>query len=162
MESCPCGNDKPYSECCQPLIEGERVADTAEALMRSRYTAHAKKAFDYIFDTTYPANREESDRQGTAAWSRKLDWQRLEVCRVEQGGPEDTTGTVEFIARYRKNGKAFDHREIAEFVREDNRWYFKDGQPPPAVQSIRQGPKTGRNDPCPCDSGKKFKKCCGK
>ena len=79
MEPCPCGSQKDYTECCQPLITGEQPADTAEALMRSRYTAHAKKAFDYIFETTYPDSRQASDRQGTAAWSRKLDWQRLEI-----------------------------------------------------------------------------------
>ncbi|WP_246804675.1 YchJ family protein [Desulfosarcina cetonica] len=129
--------------------------------MRSRYTAHAKKAFDYIFNTTYPGSRQEDDRKSTAAWSRKLDWQRLEIRKVEAGGTDDTTGTVEFLARYRKDGKAFDHHELAEFVKEEDRWYFKDGQPPAPVQVIRQGAKIGRNDPCPCGSGKKYKKCCG-
>jgi SEC-C motif domain protein len=162
MEPCPCGSEKAYADCCQPLISGERTAETAEALMRSRYAAHAKQAFDYIFDTTYPGNRQEDDRKGTAAWSRKLDWQRLEIRNVVAGGPDDTTGTVEFVARYRKNEKAFDHHELAEFVKEDGRWYFKDGQPPAPVQVVRQGPKVGRNDPCPCGSGKKYKKCCGR
>lgn len=69
MELCPCGSEKNYSDCCEPLIKGERVADTAEALMRSRYTAHAKKEFDYIFETTLPSNRQDADRKGTAAWS---------------------------------------------------------------------------------------------
>jgi SEC-C motif-containing protein len=161
MELCPCGSEKDYNACCQPLIKGERAAETAEALMRSRYTAHAKKEYDYIFDTTQPAKRQDSDRKETAAWSKKLDWQSLEIRNVAQGGPDDSSGTVEFVARYRKNGTAFDHHEIAEFVREDDRWYFKDGQPPQPVQAVRQGPKIGRNDPCPCGSGKKFKKCCG-
>lgn len=161
MELCPCGSEKEYTDCCQPLIQGERIAETAEALMRSRYSAHAKKAFGYIFDTTLPDKRKEGDRKETAAWSKKLDWQHLEVRQSAQGGPDDSTGTVEFVARYRKNGKAFDHHEIAEFVREGDRWYFKDGQPPQSVQAVRQGPKIGRNDPCSCGSGKKFKKCCG-
>ena len=162
MDLCPCGSEKAYTDCCQPLIDGETHAETAEALMRSRYSAHAKKAFDYIYDTTLPASREEDDRKGTAAWSRKLDWQRLEVRQVDAGGPDDDKGTVEFVARYRKNSKPFDHHEIAEFVRDDGRWYFKDGTPPPPMQTIRKGPKIGRNDPCTCGSGKKYKKCCGK
>ncbi len=161
MELCPCGSEKAYAACCKPLINGDRVADTAEALMRARYSAHAKKAFDYIFETTHPANRQDADRKGTAAWSRKLDWQRLVVRNIENGGPDDAVGKVEFVARYRKDSQAFDHHEIAEFVREDGRWYFKDGQAPQPVQSVRQGPKIGRNDPCPCASGKKYKKCCG-
>jgi len=162
MDLCPCGSEKEYAKCCQPLISGEQSAETAEALMRSRYSAHAKKAFDYIFDTTWPGNRQEEDREGTAAWSRKLDWQRLEVRNVEAGGVDDEKGMVEFVARYRKNAKAFDHHEIAEFVRQDGRWYFKDGHAPQQVQAVRQGPKVGRNDPCPCGSGKKYKKCCGR
>ena len=162
MDLCPCGSEKAYEECCQPLISGERQAETAEALMRSRYTAHAKKEFDYIFDTTHPDSRDENDRKGTAAWSRKLEWQWLKIQDVANGGPDDDTGTVEFIARYRKNGKAFDHHELAEFIKADDRWYFKDGQPPATEQVVRQGPKVGRNDPCPCGSGKKYKKCCGR
>jgi SEC-C motif domain protein len=161
MKRCPCGSEKDYSDCCQPLIMGERTAETAEALMRSRYTAHAKRQYDYIFETTHPDHRQESERKGTAAWSKKLDWQWMKVRRIEQGGPDDSTGTVAFVARYRKDGRAFEHNEIAEFVRMDGRWYFKDGQAPPAEQVIRQNPKIGRNDPCTCGSGKKYKKCCG-
>lgn len=162
MEPCPCGSQKDYADCCQPLIRGERIAETAEALMRSRYTAHAKKEFDYIFNTTHADSHREEDRKSTAAWSRKLDWQRLEIREVDKGGPEDATGSVEFVARFRKGGKAFDHHEVAEFVREEGRWYFKDGQPPSPAQVVRQGPKVGRNDPCTCGSGKKYKKCCGR
>ncbi len=162
MQECPCGSGIAFADCCQPLIEGQKVAETAEALMRSRYTAHATKAFDYIFETTLPESREEDDRKGTEAWSKRLEWQSLSIRNVEKGKVEDESGLVEFLARYRKNGKAFDHHEIAEFVRRDGKWYFKDGQPPQPVQVIREGPKVGRNDPCPCGSGKKYKKCCGK
>lgn len=162
MELCPCGSEKAYDDCCQPLINGDRSADTAEALMRSRYTAHAKKEFDHIFETTHPSNRQDTDRKATAAWSRKLDWQWLKIRNVENGGTEDLAGTVEFVSRYRKNSKAFDHHEVAEFLKEDGRWYFKDGQAPQPVQAVRQGAKIGRNDRCICGSGKKYKKCCGK
>ena len=161
MNLCPCGSGKDYDACCKPLIDGEQPAETAEALMRSRYTAHAKQAYDYLFETTLPDSREEGDRKGTEAWSRKLEWQGLEVRAVEKGAAEDTEGTVEFVARYRKNGKAFDHHEVATFTKLDDRWYFKDGQPPAQEQVVRQGPKVGRNDSCPCGSGKKYKKCCG-
>lgn len=161
MELCPCGSKKNYAECCEPLICGQRMADTAEALMRARYTAHAKRAFDYIAETTLPEIRKEGDAQETEAWSKKLEWQWLDIRKVEDGGPEDTTGIVEFVARYRKNGNACDHLERAEFVKQEGCWYFKDGTPPPPVQMVRQGPKVGRNDPCSCGSGKKFKKCCG-
>jgi SEC-C motif-containing protein len=65
------------------------------------------------------------------------------------------------MAIYHEKGKVVRHHELAEFAKEDGQWYFVDGRAPKHVQSIRQGPKIGRNDPCPCGSGRKFKKCCG-
>jgi hypothetical protein len=73
MELCPCGSQKDYVDCCQPLIKGERTADTAEALMRSRYTAHAKKEFDYLFETTHPSAARmttgKGQRPGPESWT---------------------------------------------------------------------------------------------
>lgn len=160
MEPCPCGSEKGYTECCEPIITDSKKADTAEALMRSRYTAYVKKEFNYIYESTDPSQRKEYDQSGGASWSKNFDWQGLEIVRTENGGPEDETGIVEFIARYRKKGSAFQHHEIAEFSKIEDQWYFKDGQPPTPTQFVRQGPKIGRNDPCSCGSGKKFKKCC--
>ena len=161
MESCPCGSGQAYIECCHPIIQGGQVAQTAEALMRSRYCAYVKAEIDYIYDTTHASQRSKFNREESLAWSRKAEWQALEILRTEDGGPEDDSGIVEFVARYREKGKAVQHHEIAEFTREDGRWYFVDGHAPKPSQSIRQGPKVGRNDPCPCGSGKKYKKCCG-
>lgn len=159
---CPCGSEKNYSDCCQPLIKGEKKAETAEALMRARYTAHVKTEVDFIHDTTHPKKRGGFDRKQVTAWSKKSEWLSLNINAKEAGGPEDETGTVEFTARYREKEKLVEHHEIAEFARKDGTWFFLDGNPVRPVQSIRQGPKTGRNDPCPCGSGKKYKKCCYK
>lgn len=162
-ELCPCGSGQTYENCCQPLIQGEKQAETAEALMRARYTAHVKTEVDFIFNTTDPAKQESVDRKQVTSWSKNSEWLSLKITAVEGGGPQDDQGTVEFTARYReKNKSAVEHREIAEFGRKDGSWYFIDGKPPRPVQSIRQGPKIGRNDPCPCGSGKKYKKCCAK
>ena len=161
MELCPCGSDKPYADCCEPVIRGTRNAETPEALMRSRYTAYVKKELDHLYNSLHPSERKDYKKEEGANWAKNLDWQSLEILKTEDGGPEDETGMVEFIARYRKKETPFNHHEIAEFVREDGQWYFKDGHAPKPVQSIRQGPKIGRNDPCPCGSGKKYKKCCG-
>ena len=160
-ESCPCGSGRVYSDCCGPLIEGKAAAQTAEALMRARYTAHANGAVDYIVETTHPAKRAGVNREQVSQWSKSSQWLGLEVLATEAGGNGDEAGTVEFSARYRQKGKTYDHREIAEFAKQDGTWYFVDGRPPKTEQFIRQGPKIGRNDPCPCGSGKKYKKCCG-
>jgi SEC-C motif domain protein len=161
MEPCPCGSGQSYAECCQPLIQGERQAQSAEALMRSRYSAHVKSEIDYIQDTTQASQRGQVDRKRLASWTRRSEWLGLEIVSTQGGGPEDDTGTVEFIARYRDRDKRINHHEIATFVQEEGKWYFKDGNPPPMETFRRQSPKVGRNDPCPCGSGKKYKKCCG-
>lgn len=161
MSECPCGSGKLYAACCAPLINGDEQAQSAEALMRARYSAHVTSEIDYIHDTTLASRRGDFNRARLLNWTKNAQWLGLEILNTTDGTPEDTTGTVEFIARYREKGKRVNHHEIAEFTKEDGRWYFKDGNAPKAEQFIRQGPKVGRNDPCPCGSGKKYKKCCG-
>lgn len=160
--ACTCGNPLSFAECCQPLLSKERFPETAEALMRSRYTAYATGEVDYIVETQAPGTRHTVDRQATADWSRKSTWKGLEILGVEAGGPNDLTGRVEFRARYEINGEEVEHHELADFRREDGRWYFVDGHPPKAEPFRREGEKVGPNQPCPCGSGRKYKKCCGK
>ena len=161
MEACPCGSGRDYTDCCQPFIQGKKHPETAEALMRSRYSAHVKSEVDYICDSIHPDHRKSFDAKSVAAWCKKARWLSLEILETSDGGPQDSSGTVEFIATYREKEKTIRHHEIADFQRQDARWYFKDGRAPEQVQFVRKGPKIGRNDPCPCGSGKKFKKCCG-
>ena len=160
MDPCPCGSEVDYEACCGPLIAGERSAETAEALLRSRYTAYAQQEVDYLVDTVHPEKREADSRKSVEKWAKNTQWRRLQVLETAGGGPEDTEGTVEFVADYLEKGKNRKHHEIAEFKKEDGRWYFFDAGAPKIEQFVRQGPKVGRNDPCPCGSGKKYKKCC--
>ena len=160
-EACPCGSQKPFSECCGPALSGAVASATPEALMRSRYTAFVKQDINYIFKTVAPARRKEFDRPGVEKWSRNSEWLGLEIVTTEKGGPEDKTGTVEFAAKFRENGEARRHDELATFVKIDGRWYFEDGKAPSVKQVRHDGPRAGRNDPCPCGSGKKYKKCHG-
>jgi SEC-C motif-containing protein len=162
MDLCPCGSGIAYPECCEPLISGHAGASTAEALMRSRYSAYVKTKIDYIYETTHASQRAQFNREESIAWSRKAEWHSLEILGIQGGGDQDTEGTVEFVARYREKERMVKHHEIAEFVRENGVWFFKDGQTPKQEQAVRQGPKVGRNDPCPCGGGKKYKKCCGR
>ena len=161
MESCPCGSTLSYSDCCEPFIQGVRPAPTAEALMRSRYTAYSRSEVDYIVHTTHPQQRKQDSENDIRQWAQKSVWHGLNVLNVDGGAAEDAAGTVEFIAQYSENGERIDHHEVAQFKKENGTWFFWDGAPPKPKQFIRQTPKTGRNDPCPCGSGKKFKKCCG-
>jgi len=160
METCPCGSGAAYSACCEPAISGARPAETAEQLMRARYAAHVKVQMDFLFATTHPDHRQGYDHAGTKAWAEGADWQELQIIATHKGGPDDTTGEVEFIARYREKDMQREHHELAKFKREKGAWFFTDGamvKPKPLAVT-----KIGRNDPCTCGSGLKYKKCCGK
>jgi SEC-C motif domain protein len=162
METCPCGSERPYDDCCRPLIEGRQNAETAEALMRSRYSAFVKTEIDYLCSTIPPAQQKNFNRPEAVKWSENSEWEGLEIIETGEGGPDDEAGTVEFIARFREKDKKVEHHEIAQFGKIDGRWYFIDGQAPKPKTVVHQGPKIGRNDPCPCGSGKKYKKCCNR
>ena len=162
MEICACGSEKPYPECCEPYITGTVHPSTAEELMRSRYTAYTKVVPDYILATVHPDKRDQHDEKSIRKWAEKSDWLGLEIIQTEEGQPEDQEGWVEFIARYMQKGSRINHHEIANFKKKDDTWYFYDGNAPVPKQVIRTTPKIGRNDPCSCGSGKKYKKCCGR
>ncbi|MBU1172744.1 MAG: SEC-C domain-containing protein [Proteobacteria bacterium] len=162
MTTCPCGSEISYSDCCEPIIKKTRKAKTAVELMRARYSAYAKVETDFLFESLHPDKREGHDLKETRSWAEKSSWTQLEIIEKEQGEENDEIGTVEFIAHYSIKGERTRHHELATFVKLDGDWYFDDGEGVAPKQVIRSDPKIGRNDPCPCNSGKKFKKCCGK
>jgi SEC-C motif-containing protein len=160
MDLCPCGSNSAYAECCRPLIKGERGATTAEQLMRSRYSAFVKKEIDHLLASLHPDHRADYDEKSTRAWAEGVEWQGIKIVNTIAGGPEDGEGQVEFVASFIEKGNRQEHHEVSSFKKEKGAWYFSTGKamPKPAV---RAAPKTGRNDPCPCGSNRKFKKCCG-
>jgi SEC-C motif-containing protein len=162
MTLCPCGTGKQFSECCEPYLKGEKNPSTAEALMRSRYSAFATAAVAYLRETLAPEKRGDFDEKSMKKWAGESQWLGLEIVKTEKGQPSDTTGTVEFIARYKGEGGEIKHHEIAQFKKQASGWRYWDGEIVGAKPFIRPEPKVGRNDPCPCGSGKKYKKCCGK
>ncbi len=162
MQSCHCGSGQPYSSCCAPYVNGEAVAPTAEALMRSRYSAYCEHAIDYLGDTLHPDHRADWDREATRRWSEAAEWLGLEIVSTEAGQPDDSEGWVEFIATFKERGETKRHHERSHFQKAGGRWYYVDGELPKPQTQRHEAPKVGRNDPCPCGSGKKYKKCCGK
>jgi SEC-C motif domain protein len=160
--TCICGKGESTETCCGPFLKRERRPDTAEALMRSRYTAYATGDIDYIIETHDPKRVEEIDRASTESWSKQSQWLGLEIIAAEAGGPADEQGSVEFCARYKLKNVTINHRERAEFRKHEGRWVFVDGKEIAAPPVRYEEPRAGRNDPCPCGSGKKHKKCCGK
>ena len=159
-QQCYCQSGKPFAECCEPLIKGTASPPTAEALMRSRYTAYVLEDIPYLARSLHPKERDDFDEAGAAKWARDADWQGLEIVRTEQGGADDSKGQVEFKVSYKSHGSACVHHELAEFRKVDGKWYFYDGKMINSPPSRRTEPRIGRNEPCPCGSGKKYKKCC--
>jgi SEC-C motif-containing protein len=161
MAECPCGTGRDYDACCGAYISGTSTAETAEALMRSRYTAFARGEVDFLTETIHPQAREGYNAEEVREWSKSADWLGFEVLSTSAGQADDDNGSVEFMASYRVEGKVVRHHEMAEFRKEDGTWYFFDGKFMSQSPLKRDQPKVGRNDPCPCGSGKKYKKCCG-
>lgn len=162
MATCHCGSGKPYAKCCEPYINGE-PAPTAEALMRSRYSAYVVGAVDYLGETLHPDHRSDFDRNATAKWASESEWKQLDILATEGGEEGDEEGIVEFRAVFSEaGGEDMAHTERSRFVKKGDRWYYVDGLLPTPVTYRREEEKVGRNDPCPCGSGKKYKKCCGK
>jgi len=129
--------------------------------MRSRYSAYVRHAYDHLEQSLSAEQRADFSLDSTRQWAENSEWLGLKILRTEQGGEDDSEGLVEFSARFRVDGKEQTHIETAGFIREESRWVYA-GQVPAPVQTVRrEAPKIGRNDPCPCGSGRKFKKCCG-
>ncbi len=121
MSACPCGSGKAYADCCGRLHAGADHAPTAEALMRSRYSAYVQKLSEYLLATWHPSTR-PSELDLSADDSK---WLGLEVKR--HAVQDDSHATVEFVARYRIAGRGHRLHELSRFVREDGRWYYLDG-----------------------------------
>ncbi|MDR3276823.1 MAG: YchJ family protein [Treponema sp.] len=161
MKICPCGSGRPYDECCGPYIKGAANPPTAEALMRSRYSAYVEHEVSYLMDTCIRKdNQRDIDEKSTRDWSEQSTWLGLSIISTEKGGPDDTEGVVEFSASYERKGLRDLHHETGRFKKISGRWLYDEGTVAP-VTMVRAGPKIGRNDPCPCGSGKKYKHCCG-
>lgn len=171
---CPCQSAKDFNQCCEPILKGEAKAATAEQLMRARYSAYTVANIDFLKSTLAPESRQDFDAATTKRWAQSAKWKGLKILSTQLGLENDKKGTVEFIATYEQDGEGLDHHETSQFRKsEQGEWFFVDGdahthregedhhhhQKPQTV--VRDAEKIGRNDPCLCGSGKKYKKCCG-
>jgi SEC-C motif-containing protein len=167
IQKCPCGSGLPYSECCEPIIKGRKDAPTAEALMRARYTSYAMDEIPFLVNSCSPNTKqsEKIDERETRKWAESSRWLGLEIVSKEKGGVDDDEGTVEFKATFEdtsdKHAGRQVHHERGSFERVNGKWYYTTGKV--IIEQVRRAmPKVGRNDPCPCGSGKKYKYCHGR
>jgi SEC-C motif domain protein len=147
---CPCNSNKQFVDCCEPILQNLGNAKTAEQLMRSRYTAFTLADNEYLMKSWAAETRPEDIH----AEDDRIQWLKLQVEECEQGGLEDKTGIVTFTASFLSSGHLCKLHEKSNFIKEKDTWYYLDGK------SESDTSKVGRNAPCPCGSGKKYKRCC--
>lgn len=140
-----------YRECCQPYHDTSAIAEYAEQLMRSRYSAFVLAKPDYILKTTLPAQQSLLDIKAIERWAKQTDWAGLEIInQAPKLGKRHAQ--VEFKAYFNTLDGLQAHHELSGFVKVDGLWYFLD---PTVSMSVTQ------KQPCVCGSGEKFKRCCG-
>jgi SEC-C motif-containing protein len=167
MSDCPCrildSVKIDFDKCCGPIIKGQKSASTAESMMRSRYSAYVLKDIEYIDKTQMNEKHEVFNKEEALKWAESSEWQGLEIKQTRKGTANDDTGVVEFVAHYKDkaSGTELRHHETSLFQKQNDQWKFKEGNIHGAQPVKRVEPKIGRNDPCHCGSGKKFKKCHG-
>jgi SEC-C motif-containing protein len=147
--SCYCGSGIEKELCCLRFIRESALAKTPQELMRSRYSAYVLGDGRYLVDTTLQQNRYEDDVALISEYAKNIQWLKLQILKSWERG---SRGFVEFKAYYRENSKIQLHHEKSSFLKIDGVWFYEKGE---LLQTA-----IGRNEPCPCSSGKKFKKCC--
>lgn len=160
---CPCCSQQPYDQCCQPIHLDATQATRPEQLMRARFSAHVLNKVDFVINTYHSSCHAESDAEAIAE-SVDSDWGKLEI--IDCPTATESEGFVEFKAYFNEDGHEFCLHERSRFVKENGEWRYIDGVMPeekvdPRLHQTIANTRIGRNDPCLCGSGKKFKKCCG-
>lgn len=147
---CYCSSEKLFTQCCLPYIKKEKIATTCEQLMRSRFSAYCIRDIDYIYATYAASARETNTIADIAAFANNVHFLSLSISEVTQGLTE---GYVSFTVRYIQNCMLMQFTEKSRFVLQDT-WFYLDGELADTAPV-----KIGRNDICPCNSGRKFKHC---
>ena len=125
---CPCKSRDPYSHCCMPYHHGTAKPETAEQLMRSRYSAYFFRLVDYLVGTTHPDKRQPNLKADLEATIHGMNWQFLTIVSTSKGTKDDKVGKVEFVADYFVEGEPHKLREKSRFKRFKGRWKYLDGK----------------------------------
>lgn len=131
---CPCGTQKHYTDCCKPYLDGLALAPTAEALMRSRYTAYSKNNLNYLIHTQHPTTRKKTDPTTLQQTFETTRWVSLTILKTQQGQPHHKRGIVEFIATHQEKSRNLKQQptltqlhERSRFIQENQHWFYVDG-----------------------------------
>ncbi|MBQ0788517.1 MAG: Sec-C motif domain protein [Oceanihabitans sp.] len=122
--NCYCGNNKTYKSCCEVFHLNNGKTETAQQLMRSRYSAFVLANGDYLMATHHSATRPTSEKIAIVKWAKSVEWIKLEIEETTKGLEKDKEGTVTFNAYFYKNGKVDVIHEKSAFKKENNTWYY--------------------------------------
>ncbi|QHB16952.1 YchJ family protein [Mannheimia pernigra] len=150
MTACYCQSGKDYTQCCEPFHLRDKIPETAEQLMRSRYSAYRLVNIAYIVETTVPNQRKFLAQRAMKEWGESTKWAGLHIVK-HLSNLSKIHSQVEFKAFFETEDGRQVHHEISLFVKIEYRWFFVD----PTV------PLPNQKQSCICSSGKKFKHCCG-
>jgi SEC-C motif-containing protein len=117
FDKCPCGSGVHFNDCCGGILAGQRTAQTAEELMRSRYVAYVVKDVDYLVRTTHPDAREAGLAQSIRKWMRQVEWLKLHIVATDET-------RVEFIAEYISATAPGRHHECSVFQCLEGEWFY--------------------------------------
>ena len=146
---CYCGSGIDKELCCLRFIKNRELVKHPQELMRSRYSAYVLGDGRYLVDTTVAENRYEDDVALINQHAKNTHWLKLEIIKSSK---RENIGFVEFKAYYKEDAKIHLHHEKSDFVKIDEVWFYEKGK--------ILDTNIGRNESCPCGSGKKFKRCC--
>ncbi len=121
---CPCGSGHDYPQCCARHLDDNIPAPNAEALMRSRYTAYTQGNEAYLLTTWHSSTRPDALN---LADDPPCQWLGLQLKRFVPDSQDPQRALVEFVARYKVNGKAYRLHESSRFCQEDEQWLYIDG-----------------------------------
>ena len=153
-DKCPCGSSKSYATCCEPYLSGKLKPATASDLMRSRYTAYAMAAIDYLYRTSGAKIQKEFNAEESRKWAESAEWSGIEMLNVVGGGETDETGTVEFVARYSVNGTPFDHHEISSLPKRTGSGSSSTGRSSGPRRSAARRRRSDVTIPVPVEAGR--------
>ena len=124
--NCPCTPNKAYAACCRPFHNGPALPETAEQLMRSRFSAFVLGLSDYLVETTHPKNRKPGLKAAIERSMGAVRWRSLTIVSTSNGAMADKIGKVEFIAEFGRGGEIHQHREHSRFRRHRGVWKYLD------------------------------------
>jgi SEC-C motif domain protein len=141
---CPCGSTIPFLKCCERYLASAAIAPTAEALMRSRYTAYSKGNIEYLLATLHPNSRRKNERLTLLESIQNTRWVGLTIIKTQKGQIQDKRGVVEFVALYQptdskgmlQTNAVNQLHERSRFIKERDQWFYVDGDILPPVKNI--------------------------